>query len=137
MNPIPVNDEPEQYSVHETHGGDEVRAVPIAPGNELDKWVFAVREGAGLVLKKHIGGEKYHASHTVPDAVPHVVLRVLRENGYRLAVPTEYYEWVPTDRPMSYGDHGVQVPVAADGERLWDELSDHSEQTARDALADD
>ena len=136
--PKPVNTEPEQYSVNGMETREEVRVTPIAPGNQLGKWVFAVREEGKLVLKKHIGGEKCRANHTIPEAVCHVVACALRQEGYEIVAPTDEYRWVPTES-SSYGSSqsGVKVPVSEDGSPLWDAMSDYGEKRVRKALSDD
>ena len=138
MKPRPVHTEPEQYDVVTTHFGDRVRVVPVAPGNRLDKWVFEVRDGEELALRKHIGGEKYNANHTVPDGVPFVVVRALRDAGYSIVPPTDFYTWVSkSDVPSHKRPAGANIPVDSAGDPEWDDVDNYTAEWAQPALADD
>jgi len=138
MDPRPVNSEPEQYDVNTYKQGDRVSVTPVAPGDQLDKWRFAVREGDSLVLRKHIGGEAYHANHTMPDGIPFVVLQALRDAGYDVVSPEKRYTFVPRpDAPSYHQTTGANIPVDDDGGPKWGEVADYTEEWARPILEDD
>lgn len=128
MNPTPVNDEPEQYDVYTWKSGTRVRVAPVAPGNVLDKWCFQARESGGLVLLKHIGGKKYHANHSVPDAIPLVVRDALENHGYTVESPKGAY--IEVSHPHKERRHS-QIPVDASGNVDWDTVNDFTEEWAR------
>jgi len=136
--PKPVNDEPEQYSLTTYEHGDKVRVTAKAAGKQLDKYDFIVRAEDELVVEKHIGGEKYKATHTVPDALPKVVCDRLAQSGYQVVAPTGTYIYVSNPDAPSYKEYGAKLPVDDSGAVLWGETRDSTEKRYRPVVeADD
>ena len=129
MEPKPVNRHYEQYNITTYKSGSRVRVVPVAPGDDLDKWEFEASDG-GLVLRKHIGGVRYNAKHTTPGAVPVVVAKALESEGYEIEHPTNRYMWVPN--PDADNDkYGAQIPTDSDHNPEWEDVSEHTAEWAR------
>jgi len=126
MIPEPIRSEPERYqlSTYKQSGRPRIRISPEVSSDMLDKWDFEVREDDSVVLAKHIGGEKYRANHTVPDAIPLVVRDVLWREGYTLEEPDKTVAIIGS---MDLG-RKAQVPVDDEGRLVLDALADHTRE---------